>query len=137
MVLKKNLLKKFSGARKALIDSLRAVAYGFASKAKVKVPGFAEIEASFVAKDMIEQEAKLIRDPLLDRSIYYDAFDKLSELNSAGEIKIIVFIDDLERCFPNLAIKLLESIKLVLSQPGFIFVYCPELTDHSSRVFIF
>jgi hypothetical protein len=33
-----------------------------------------------------------------------------------------VLIDDLDRCFPNQAIRLLESIKLVLAQRGFIFV---------------
>jgi hypothetical protein len=33
-----------------------------------------------------------------------------------------VFIDDLDRCFPDNAIKLLESIKLILSKTGFIFI---------------
>jgi hypothetical protein len=33
-----------------------------------------------------------------------------------------VLIDDLDRSFPDMAIKLLESIKLVLWQPGFIFI---------------
>ena len=36
--------------------------------------------------------------------------------------KIAVFIDDLDRCQPDKAVALLESIKLILSQPGFVFV---------------
>lgn len=118
----KSLLKRLDETRKSLVDALRAVAYGFASKATVKVPGFAEVEASFVAKDMIERSAGLSRDPLLDRSLYYHAFEMLSRLDLEGKIKVVVFIDDLDRCFPDLAIKLLESIKLVLSQPGFVFI---------------
>ncbi|ESA37760.1 kap family p-loop domain protein [Leptolyngbya sp. Heron Island J] len=118
----KSFTAKLSDGGRSLIKSLRAVAYGFSAKSKVKVPGFAEVEASFVAKDMIDREEKLTPDPLLDRSLYYEAFERLSELPSRGRARIVVVIDDLDRCFPDLAIRLLESIKLVLAQPGFIFI---------------
>ncbi len=118
----RELLQVFKDGGKSLIKALRAVAYGFAVKSKVKVPGFSEIEASFVAKDMIDRYENMAPDPLLDRSLYYEAFEQLSAVNQERKIKIIVSIDDLDRCFPDQAIKLLESIKLVLSQPGFIFV---------------
>src|SRR5262249_48782504 len=98
------------------------VAYGFSSSSKLKVPGVAEIEASFVAKDMIDRAEQLMPDPLLARSLYYEAFESLASLKLPSDSRIVVFIDDLHRCFPNLAIKLLETIKLVLAQPGFIFV---------------
>lgn len=110
--------------------ALRAVAYGFSAKAKVKVPGFAEIESGFVAKEMIERYEKLrpTADPLLDKSLYYRAFDTLAKVAQAGGRKpgepvpkVMVFIDDLDRCLPDQGLKLLESIKLVLAQPGFIF----------------
>ncbi|MCP4746925.1 MAG: hypothetical protein GY874_12430 [Desulfobacteraceae bacterium] len=105
-----------------ILNALRAVAYGFSSKSKLKIPGFAEIEASFVAKDMIERESEFSYDPLLDKAIYYNSFDKLSSIKLSSNKKIVIFIDDLDRCFPDKAIKLLESIKLVLFQKGFIFV---------------
>ncbi|MCB9069561.1 MAG: hypothetical protein H6629_17365 [Calditrichae bacterium] len=35
---------------------------------------------------------------------------------------MVVFVDDLDRCFPEQAVRLLESIKLVLHQPRFAFV---------------
>lgn len=107
----------------SLLKSLRAIAYGFSAKSKVKIPGFAEIEASFVAKDMIERSNNLTPDPLLDRSLYYEAFESLSKLKfGSDKTRIVIIVDDLDRCFPDLAIKLLESIKLVLSQPGFVFI---------------
>jgi hypothetical protein len=103
--------------------ALRAIAYGFSGKANVKVPGFGEIEAGFVAKEMIDRYEKLSsdRDPLLDRTLYYNAFETLESVTAEG-IKVVVFIDDLDRCLPPQALKLLESIKLVLAQKGFIFV---------------
>lgn len=105
-----------------LLNALRAVAYGFSAKSTVKVPGLAEIEASFVAKEMVDRAESLSNDPLLGRSLYYEAFERLSATKIGDDRKIVVFVDDLDRCFPDLAIKLLESIKLVLSQSGFVFV---------------
>lgn len=114
----------------ALINGLRSVAYAFASKMTVKVPGLAEFEAGFVAKEMSkryeELKARTI-DPLLDQSLYYNAFQTLEKINvqqgkDTERLKVVVFIDDLDRCLPEHALHLLESIKLVLSQPGFIFV---------------
>lgn len=113
-----------------LSRALRAIAYGFSAKTKVQVPGFAEVEAGFVAKEMVERYEKLqpTSDPLLDRSLYYSAFELLAEVaeplsdEPEGEpLKIVVFIDDLDRCLPPQGLKLLEGLKLVLSQPGFVF----------------
>lgn len=114
--------RKLSDSGTSLIRSLRAIAYGFSAKSKVSVPGFAEFEASFVAKDMIDRRTRLAPDPLLDRSLYYGAFNSLDELKLRDDLKVVILIDDLDRCFPDQAIRLLESIKLVLAQPGFIFV---------------
>ncbi|MEU6155368.1 P-loop NTPase fold protein [Actinosynnema sp. NPDC047251] len=113
---------RFGEAGRRLVRSLRAIAYGFSAKSKVQVPGFAEFEASFVAKDMIDRNAKLTPDPLLDRSLYFGAFNSLENVKLREDLRVIILIDDLDRCFPDQAIRLLESIKLVLAQPGFIFV---------------
>ncbi|MBL7152433.1 MAG: leucine-rich repeat domain-containing protein [Phycisphaerae bacterium] len=108
--------------------ALRAIAYGFSAKGKVSVPGFGELEAGFVAKEMIDRYDQLQKgdDPLIEKTLYYNAFELLENMAKDGgsEIeapKIAVFIDDLDRCNPPEAIKLLESIKLVLSQKGFVF----------------
>lgn len=116
------LSARFADSAKKLIRALRAVAYGFSAKSTVRIPGFAEVEASFVAKDMIDREEKLTPDPLLDRSLYYGAFNSLESLRLERDLRIVILIDDLDRCFPDQAIRLLESIKLVLAQRGFIFI---------------
>lgn len=118
----KSFLSRFKDGGNSLVEALRAVAYGFSAKAKVKIPGLAEVEASFAAKDMIERDSSFKSDPLLDHSLYYKSFEKLSSVRFPDSAKVVVIIDDLDRCFPNLAIKLLESIKLILSQRGFIFI---------------
>jgi hypothetical protein len=116
------LSKKLRNSTTTLVRALRAVAYGFSAKSTVRIPGFAEVEASFVAKDMIDRDEKLTSDPLLDRSLYYGAFGALEKVRLENDIRVVIIIDDLDRCFPDQAIRLLESIKLVLAQPGFIFV---------------
>ncbi|MCP4590384.1 MAG: hypothetical protein GY842_06555 [bacterium] len=121
---------KLKTAGGSLIRALRAVAYGFSATTKAKVPGFAEVEAGFVAKEMVDRWEELGKhpiDPLLDQSLYYNAFQLLAEVSGKDEaaekrLRIVVFIDDLDRCLPNNALHLLESIKLVLAQPGFVFV---------------
>ncbi len=116
----------YSRAKRAL----RAIGYGTNAKVKLGLPGFAEVEAGFVAKEMIDRDDDLARtrDPLLDQSIYYKADTILEELyrgfadeKEISQTKIVVFIDDLDRCFPKKALDLLESIKLVLAHPGFVF----------------
>lgn len=61
-------------------------------------------------------------DRLLDNSQYAKAFQLLSEIEVPKGWKFVVFVDDLDRCSPERAVRLLESIKLVLDQPGFVFV---------------
>ena len=108
-------------------DALRSVAYGFSY-------------AGFSAKEMIDRYEELQRSghPVLDRSLYYNAYEVLAEAipmelrigNIEKMPRIVVFIDDLDRCLPEKAVRLLESIKLVLTQPGFIFalaVYKPVI----------
>jgi hypothetical protein len=38
------------------------------------------------------------------------------------ECRVVIFIDDLDRCSPNKALEVLESIKLFLDLEGFVFV---------------
>ena len=117
----------------AIARALRAVAYGFSAKSKIQIPGFADIEAGFVAKEMIDRYEKISsrEDPLLERTLYYNAFEALEKITKSrnsksvkngNKVKVVVFMDDLDRCLPPQALKLLESIKLVLAQQGFVFV---------------
>lgn len=106
---------------------LKAIAYAVFEKTSVKLPGgIAEI-GSGLFEEIKKQykELQSSQEPLLGRSLYYNAFDVLdglSESEGSERPKIVVFIDDLDRCLPRKVLYLLESMKLVLCQPGFIFV---------------
>ncbi|MFH1137966.1 MAG: SUMF1/EgtB/PvdO family nonheme iron enzyme [Pseudomonadota bacterium] len=118
----------FRQGAERLRDALRSIAYGFAFKAKAGVPSLIDVEASFSGKEMIERYQALTTDHILGRSLYFDAFEELTKLTKSGGSKnyklprIVIFVDDLDRCFPDKAVQLLEGIKLVLHQPGFSFV---------------
>ena len=60
------------------------------------------------------------------QSLYVAAFRELSQtftdLGKHGVTKIVVFVDDLDRCLPADALDLIESMKLFFDLPGFVFV---------------
>lgn len=60
------------------------------------------------------------------QSMYFAAFSQLSsafdEVQDAEFARIVVFVDDLDRCLPANALDLLESMKLFFDLPGFVFV---------------
>ncbi len=101
--------------------ALRAVASGL----KVKTP-FLEIEG----KEILAQLDRLESGPEIPSTIYLQAFSLLKRasaapsdpLDASSKPPIVVFIDDLDRCMPRHALRLLQSIRLVLGQPGFVFV---------------
>ena len=60
-------------------------------------------------------------------SVYYEGLDKIKREMHAirqedPECRVVIFIDDLDRCSPNKALEILESIKLFLDIEGFVFV---------------
>jgi hypothetical protein len=65
-------------------------------------------------------------DPKRPKSLYVAAYQELSdafrEFINQGAAKVVVFVDDLDRCLPSNALEVLESIKLFFDLPGFVFV---------------
>ena len=65
---------------------------------------------------------------LYQDSIYFDGLKKIKQQMKAirksegNDYRVIIFVDDLDRCSPKKALEVLESIKLFLSMDGFIFV---------------
>ncbi len=87
----------------------------------MKVPALAGVEASLAFKDVADKCEELTRGTLLDRSLYYGALAQMDAVRLDPDIRIVVFIDDPGRCFPDRVVKLLENIKVALAQPGFVF----------------
>lgn len=60
------------------------------------------------------------------QSLYFAAFQELAEafadVARANVARIVVFVDDLDRCLPTSALTMLESMKLFFDMPGFVFV---------------
>lgn len=95
---------------------------------KVGLPNALEIsykanESLAQARDFAEKE-KAARVP---RSFYHAAFRALGDsfkefLKSGTPDRIVVFVDDLDRCLPQGALDVLEAMKLFFDLEGFVFV---------------
>jgi len=59
-------------------------------------------------------------------SLYHAAFRELEaavrEFRKGGIERVVVFVDDLDRCFPASALAVLESMKVFFDSQGFVFV---------------
>lgn len=103
---------------------VRALATGLSGS--VGIPGAVSINYS--AKPAIDALRKLSdgRGMPKPESLYVAAFAELQtackELMDNGVGRIVVFVDDLDRCLPDGALAVLESMKLFFDLPGFIFV---------------
>ena len=95
---------------------------------KIGVPG--SIALSFDANAALskaEQIKKKEYEARVPRSFYYASFQALQQafegfLGAGDQYRIVVFIDDLDRCLPQGALEVLESMKLFLDLQGFVFV---------------
>ena len=61
-------------------------------------------------------------DELLESSLVAEALGILQSIDVPADWRFVVTIDDLDRCSPEQAVRLLESIKLILQIPRFVFV---------------
>lgn len=124
---RESTLAKLGRPVEGLVDSLDALAAAFKIKGQLGLPG-GNVEAEFDQGKFHDTFNKLRRkrkqgtseiDPYEE---IFDAFHNISDRAVPQGVTIMVLIDDLDRCFPENAVRLLESIKLILSQPGFIFL---------------
>lgn len=57
-------------------------------------------------------------------TVYYDTLEEISkELKKLNICKIVIFIDDLDRCSPQKALEVLESVKVFLDVKKLFFVF--------------
>ena len=79
-------------------------------------------------KDNFLEKQKFLNDIEKD-TIYFDGLNaitkKMTEIRAkrgGKNYRIVVFVDDLDRCSPKKALEVLESIKVFLDIEGFIYV---------------
>lgn len=116
-------VKKVAATVGKAIASLLA---GFSMK--VGVPGGPEV--SYQVNKAIAQADKFDEADMaarVPRSFYHASFNALHEafaefVGKDEKRRIVVFIDDLDRCLPDGALEVLEAIKLFFDMPGFVFV---------------
>jgi KAP family P-loop domain len=105
---------------------LRAIVAG--TSVKIGVPG--AISVSFDANKALGAGDEMSREDAearVPRSFYHasyaalrDAFTVFAGPNT--DRRIVVFIDDLDRCLPESALQVIESMKLFFDLDGFVFV---------------
>ena len=145
---KKTIIDKISekAARflKELAEVPIALAYGL--EGNIKIPLLLESKFSF--KEAVEesrrqkiereQSSKTEFENLVEKyeSLYYSLISRLQNASKDINLKIVVFIDDLDRCLPEKAVELLEGIKVLLDISGFVFVVgvAREVIERGIRV---
>jgi hypothetical protein len=100
----------------------RALLAGLSVRARVPL-GLAEVELDPGTVMAAFQQKQAREDP---SSFYHASFtamkDAVSEFVDHGARRVVVFIDDLDRCLPMSALEVLESMKLFFDLEGFVFV---------------
>jgi formylglycine-generating enzyme required for sulfatase activity len=121
-----------------------ALAYGM--EGKIKIPLL--LETTFKMKDVIDEtrnkkeEIEKKSEPEMKKlvnkyeSMYYRLISRLQDTSKELDLKIVVFIDDLDRCLPEKAVELLEGLKVLLDLSGFVFVIAVarEVIEQGIRV---
>ncbi len=118
--------KALKGAAQKIGDAATAFAYGLTAECKLGPIGvsFDAAKAADREEALGEKRRAAAAEKLSRKltSIYYDINNRLQEAVNSQKFRIVVFIDDLDRCLPEKAVELLESIKLFLNLEGYLFI---------------
>lgn len=79
--------------------------------------GLAEIIADVEASQTLTR-----RDHLVALDDFRLQFEQISREHIEPRGRLVIFVDDLDRCLPEAAVEVLEAIKLFLDVPGIVFV---------------
>ena len=114
--------EKFSGLAKTIFKGLTIVGKDMMQQIALQVASKKHDTDDKEIDEKMDYLNKLYRD-----SVYYEGLDKIREhMESIREedknCRVVIFIDDLDRCSPTKALEVLESIKLFLDIEGFVFV---------------
>ena len=119
--LRQALAPKSPGAASLIARAAKAFLAGISFSAGV--PWLkAQVDPGKMIQEL-EQDAQPGNEP---QSLYHAAFDMLrravNEFSDGGTRRVVIFVDDLDRCLPENALAMLESMKLFLDLEGVVFV---------------
>ena len=80
-----------------------------------------------IQKQRGKHKNSIIDEILLDKELEENFKTLLEELLVEKSNRLVIFIDELDRCNPNFAVKLLEKIKYFFNDDRFIFVFSTNL----------
>jgi KAP family P-loop domain len=113
-------------AASTITKAARAIFAGTAIKAKLPLVEISLDANKAVAEWRDSTSAQDAQDAESPQSPYHASFkalqDSLNNFTERGKQRIVVFIDDLDRCLPSNALQVLESMKLFFDLEGFVFV---------------
>ena len=115
--------EKYDAVSKTILTGLTIVGKNTSQNLVQEIISKKEEDSKETLEYKINYLNKLYRD-----SIYFDGLKKIKQQMDAirkpegNEYRVIIFIDDLDRCSPKKALEVLESVKLFLGMEGFIFV---------------
>src|SRR3972149_12102062 len=114
--------EKFSGLAKTIFKGLTIVGKDMMQQIALQVASKKHDTDDKEIDEKMDYLNKMYRD-----SVYYEGLDKIKQemhaiRNEDPECRVVIFIDDLDRCSPNKALEILESIQLFLDIEGFVFV---------------
>jgi hypothetical protein len=100
-----------------------AILSGLTLRARLPLIG---LEAGYDVGEALAAYGRSDPPPEQPLSFYHLSFnamrDAIEEFTAGGVRRVVVFVDDLDRCLPLAALEVLESMKLFFDTEGFIFV---------------
>lgn len=115
--------EKYDAVSKTILKGLTIVGKDASQNLVQEIISKKDEESNETFQDKINYLNKLYQD-----SIYFDGLKKIKQQmdgirkSEGNQYRVIIFIDDLDRCSPKKALEVLESVKLFLGMEGFIFV---------------
>lgn len=125
--LSKPVSKKLRSWASRVANASAALASGLEGELDLKLLKVKlDVSKAVIREEMLNDKERLKKElEELEKysSMYYDVINKLKEISieEPHNLRIVVFIDDLDRCLPEKAIEILEGIKSFLDIPGYLF----------------
>jgi formylglycine-generating enzyme required for sulfatase activity len=75
-----------------------------------------------IIADVQACQALTRRDRIVALDDFRRQFEELSRAHIVDRGRLVIFVDDLDRCLPESAVEVLEAVKLFLDVPGVVFI---------------